>query len=234
MEPTKTAIKRLASDIKNINNDPLESHGIYYKHDDENLLKGYAMIVGPENTPYSYGYYLFEINFPYDYPYKPPVFTFSTNGDKIRMNPNLYRSGKVCVSILNTWKGEQWSSCQTIRTVLLTLMTILNDKPLLNEPGFNESHRDFNSYNEIIFYKNIEIAIIRIINNTENYPVSKFFIEEIKELFNKNYDNILKVIDSKAHVPNKLFTSIYDMNISANYSDLKNNLTKLNKDLRVS
>ena len=28
---------------------PLENNGIYYKHDEDNILRGYAMIIGPEN-----------------------------------------------------------------------------------------------------------------------------------------------------------------------------------------
>lgn len=234
MEPTKTAVKRLASDIKNIIKDPLDSHGIYYKHDDEDLLKGYAMIIGPEDTPYNYGYYLFEFNFPYDYPYKPPVLNFCTNGDKIRMNPNLYRSGKVCISILNTWKGDQWSSCQTIRTILLTLMTILNDKPLLNEPGFRITHRDFQPYSDIIYYKNIEIAIIRIINAKEGeFVISKYFKDEIIKIFVKNYENILKVIKKKniydKNTTNYLSTGVYDMNIVVKYDELEEKVKDIYK-----
>ena len=60
-----------------------------------------------------------------------------------RFHPNLYRNGKVCLSILNTWKGEQWTSCQTIRSILLTLITLFHNKPLLNEPGFTEKSSDF-------------------------------------------------------------------------------------------
>lgn len=223
--PSRTAIKRLASDVKNIMNDPLDVHGIYYNHDDENILKGYAMLVGPENTPYNYGYYLFEFNFPNDYPYRPPVLTFHTNGDRIRMNPNLYRSGKVCISILNTWKGEQWSSCQSIRTVLLTLITILNNKPLTNEPGYKETDKDFNNYNEIIYYKNIDISILRVIDKCEQYIITKYFISIMKELFVKNYENIVKIIDEKNEKsPNSYNTSVYDMYVPINYGKLKSEI----------
>lgn len=232
--PNRTAIKRLASDVKNIMNDPLDAHGIYYKHDDENILKGYAMLVGPENTPYNYGYYLFEFNFPSDYPYRPPVLTFHTNGDRIRMNPNLYRSGKVCISILNTWKGEQWSSCQTIRTVLLTLITILNDKPLTNEPGYKETDKDFNHYNEIIYYKNIDISILRVIDKCEQYIITKHFISIMKELFVKNYENIIKLVDEKKEKSPKSYkTSVYDMYVPIYYDKLKNEIKMLYDKIKV-
>ena len=57
----KETISRLIKDVKEIIKNPLESHGIYYKHDHEDLLKGKALIIGPQGTPYENGFYLFEI-----------------------------------------------------------------------------------------------------------------------------------------------------------------------------
>ena len=63
--------------------------------------------------------------------------------DLTRFNPNFYRNGKVCLSILNTWEGEKWSSCQSIRSILITLQMTMNETPLLNEPGIHEiSHKN--------------------------------------------------------------------------------------------
>ena len=47
----KTAINRLLKDVRNIIKNPLTEQGIYYVHDDTDILKGYAMIVGPSETP---------------------------------------------------------------------------------------------------------------------------------------------------------------------------------------
>ena len=56
------------------------------------------------------------VQFPEDYPSSAPQIQFlTTNGGKTRFNPNLYADGKVCLSILGTWRGEsgeQWSSVQ--------------------------------------------------------------------------------------------------------------------------
>ena len=120
------------------------------------MLKGYAVIFGPPDTIYEYGAYLFEFNFPKTYPFSPPKLTYLTNNGKTRFNPNLYRSGKVCVSILNTWRGPGWTSCMTIRTILITLTTLLHNKPLLNEPGITDTHRSFHDYNKIIQYRNFD------------------------------------------------------------------------------
>ena len=72
---SKDSIHRLVRDIKLINKSPLHDQGIYYNHDDENILKGYAMIIGPSETPYENGMYFFELDFPCDYPHCPPKLT---------------------------------------------------------------------------------------------------------------------------------------------------------------
>ena len=164
---TKETISRLINDIKQIIKNPLCEHGIYYQHDEEDMLKGYALIVGPEDTPYFGGYYFFIFDFPCNYPYSPPKLTFCTNAcannSSIRFNPNLYVNGKVCISVLNTWRGEQWTACQTISTILLSLSSLLCVDPLLNEPGFNKSSVDMQTYTSIIEYSNINVAICDII-----------------------------------------------------------------------
>ena len=112
-------VKRLIRDIVSLHKQPLIKQGIYYQHDDENMLVGYAMIIGPQDTPYEHGFFFFKFIFPDNYPLNPPKVVYMTNDGKTRFHPNLYRNGKTCLSILNTWKGESWTSCQTIRSILL-------------------------------------------------------------------------------------------------------------------
>lgn len=97
--------KRLLKDVIDILKNPLEDNGIYYKHDENDMLCGYALIMGPEETLYNYGYYLFKFTFPTDYPFSPPKLTYLTNNGHTRFHPNLYITGKVCLSILNTLEG---------------------------------------------------------------------------------------------------------------------------------
>jgi ubiquitin-conjugating enzyme E2 Z len=222
---TKSTITRLLHDVKNIIKNPLNENGIYYAHDDEDMLKGYALIIGPSDTPYFGGNYLFEINYPPNYPHSPPHVIYCTNGDNIRFNPNLYTNGKVCVSILNTWRGEQWTSCQTISTLLLTLCTLLCKDPLLNEPGVTRLHNDFYTYTKIIEYKNIDIAILRMVDKTTGvYPEKfDFFYHIIKENFIKNAPEIIKYLEEKVvQSPNDIHfnTSMYNMNVVLNYKNL--------------
>ena len=212
---SKETINRLLKDVKDIIKNPLTDQGIYYIHDDTDMLKGYAMIVGPSDTPYFGGFYFFELIYPYDYPHSPPKVKYWTNGNNIRFNPNLYTCGKVCVSLLNTWRGDQWTSCQTISTVLLTLCTLLCADPLLNEPGVSKNHPDINNYNEIIGYSNIDIAICDIIQKKKGVYMSFFdhFYSIVKDNFVKNYDKILEIAKNKNPENHFVRTGYYGMNV---------------------
>jgi hypothetical protein len=61
----------------------------------------------------------------------------------LRVNPNLYVDGKVCLSLLNTWTGrgnEVWDpSSSSILQVLVSLQgLVLNEKPYFNEAGYEK------------------------------------------------------------------------------------------------
>ena len=50
------AIKRILKDIKTLNDNELEDIGIYI-HTTDNIYNLQVLMVGPENTPYNYGYF---------------------------------------------------------------------------------------------------------------------------------------------------------------------------------
>jgi len=227
---SKETIQRLRNDIVTIIKNPLNDNGIYYKHSEDDLLKGYAMIIGQEDTPYFGGYYFFELCFPNDYPYSPPKVIFCTNGNGIRMNPNLYTCGKVCVSILNTWTGESWNSCQTVSTILLTLSTLLCNNPLLNEPGVTKSEDDVIKYNNIIEFANIDVGICDIISKKIYLPFFDIFIDIIKENFIKNIDKYINFVQNKINENKtnfKIYTRYYGLNIFIDYIKVLNKLNEL-------
>ena len=220
---SKDTISRLLKDVKHIFKNPLTENGIYYIHDDSDMMKGYALIIGPSDTPYFGGNYFFEITYPFDYPHSPPKVKYCTNGNNIRFNPNLYKCGKVCISLLNTWRGDQWTSCQSISTVLLTLCTLLCNNPLLNEPGVIPSHNDMKPYNEIILFANLDIAVCDIITKKTGIymPFFDHFYPFIKENFNKNYDKLMEFAENKNKTDfvdsTILKTGYYSLCIDVNY-----------------
>lgn len=221
-------IKRLSRDIKILENSNLEENGIYFVLDEKNITNIKCMIIGPKDTPYEYGYYFFKIKITLEYPFEPPQVTFIVNSN-IRFNPNLYTCGKVCVSILNTWSGPQWSSCLNLKSILLSLQSLLNSNPLQNEPGFEEeftnNHRE---YIQIIQHENLRVSIIENINQikSENF---KEFESIIVKLFLKNYSEIHELAQ-KYKVEYKDYdifkVNIYNLSIYNNFSRLIEKLEK--------
>jgi ubiquitin-protein ligase len=228
---SKDTIKRLIKDVREIIKTPLTSHGIHYHHSNDDILCGQAMIIGPADTPYEQGYYFFDFKFPEDYPHKPPVVTYHTNDGTTRFNPNLYKSGKVCISILNTWRGDQWTGCQSISSILLALCTLLNNAPLLNEPGLTENNADFNKYNSILTYMNFKVAMVQVIKD-------RFIKNKFPELYDimikdfiKNYDKIMVMFHKKYTERRFILTKVYNMSVVIEYSIVKDELETVYKML---
>jgi hypothetical protein len=84
--------------------------------------------------------------------------------------------------MLNTWRGEQWTSCLTIKSVLLTLLSIMDSQPMLHEPGVTEKHHDYQKYHTMILYKNLEFSCIRLMEEFMNTTIIPFEME-YKEYF---------------------------------------------------
>lgn len=234
---TKETIQRLLKDIKQIINHPLTDNGIYYSHDETDMMKGYAMIIGPANTPYFGGFYFFKFEFPYDYPFSPPKVTYMTNDGSTRYNPNLYKCGKVCVSILNTWPGDKWSACQTLNSILLSLCSLLNDAPLENEPGHNKNSNDFIPYQHSIEFKNINFCICDLLNISKNLIPTPFhiFYPFMKENFINNYDKILEFVETKEKTAYNTteYVQIYCMKTEIDYMRLKEKLIQTKTTIDV-
>jgi len=220
---SKETIKRLLKDVKEMIKEPLDNHGIYYKHDESNILKGYVYICGPKDSQYFGGCYFFEFTFPYDYPHQPPKVEFKTNDGQTRFHPNMYRSGKICLSILNTWKGDQWTGCQSIRTILLTIVSIMDTMPLLHEPGFTEKHFDVAKYNKIILFKNFDFAVNSMFLKDSRWCISPFnelFKVEMEDELKKNRADILSILEGKKDEPSEnVRTGIYNLNIQINWKN---------------
>lgn len=234
-------VKRLVKDVKDVLKNPLNDNGIYYIHDDENMLFGYALIIGPKGTPYENGMYFFKFIYPKDYPFSPPKVKFLTNDGECRFHPNMYRNGKVCLSVLNTWKGDGWTSCNNIRSVLLIIQSVMDEIPLLHEPGIFISNIDVTKYTDSVKYNNISFAIL--------YTFKKILVEQslskpfmilsdiVLDIFKRkkeDYDNMIKTYIEKNN--NKNNTSIhvqtYNMNTNIDLNRIENEWNELNTKVK--
>ncbi|XP_068640389.1 probable ubiquitin-conjugating enzyme E2 23 [Aristolochia californica] len=157
-----------------------------------------AVIVGAYGTPYQDGLFFFDFQLQPEYPQVPPSAYYHSSG--LRINPNLYEDGKVCLSLLNTWNGkgnEVWDpSSSSILQVLVSLQgLVLNSKPYFNEAGYDkqvgtaEGEKNSLSYNENTFLLNCK-TMLYILRRPP-----KHFEEVVKQHFQTRGPFILKACD---------------------------------------
>jgi len=173
MPPSALAIRRITLDIKRVME--LADAGLFWIHDENEVNHGWAVVCGCDDTPYHGGIFCFEVRFPDNYPFEPPLFNYLTNDGKTRFNPNLYKNGKVCLSLLNTWQGEPWSGVQSLMSILQSIQTaVINQDPLVNEPAHPASrdpgHADIQVYNRMTFQATLETAILGYLTPSETPP----------------------------------------------------------------
>ena len=99
-----------------------------------------VLILGPLDTPYEYAPFVIDFsleNFPQQ---APQAFFHSWTDGSGPVNPNLYENGKICLSLLGTWPGddkqETWTPGKS--TILQVLVSILG-LVLVREPYYSES-----------------------------------------------------------------------------------------------
>ncbi|CAH8331494.1 unnamed protein product [Eruca vesicaria subsp. sativa] len=155
---TKSWVKKVQQEWSNLEADLPNT--IYVRVYEERMDLIRAALVGAPGTPYHDGLFFFDIMLPPQYPHEPPMVHYHSGG--MRLNPNLYESGRVCLSLLNTWNGsgtEMWNPVSSsILQVLLSFQAlVLNEKPYFNEAGYDkqlgraEGEKNSVSYNENAF-----------------------------------------------------------------------------------
>ena len=111
------AAQRISKELDNLTKDPPANCSAGPVGDD--IFHWQATLMGPGESPFEGGVFFLDINFPTDYPYKPPRVTFAT---KI-YHPNINSSGGICLDILK----DQWSPALTISKVLISICSLLDD-----------------------------------------------------------------------------------------------------------
>ncbi|KAI3413961.1 Ubiquitin-conjugating enzyme E2 R2 [Globodera pallida] len=121
-----SAIRALQMELRSLQSQPVE--GFTVTCDDDNMFKWTVGIFGPPGTLYQGGYFKAHLKFPTNYPYSPPTMRFIHSV----WHPNVYENGDTCISILHPpvddpHSGERWNPTQSVRTVLLSVISLLNE-----------------------------------------------------------------------------------------------------------
>nr|XP_004667783.2 ubiquitin/ISG15-conjugating enzyme E2 L6 [Jaculus jaculus] len=118
-----SACKRVAKELEELLKQPPPYLG-HLSSEDANVLVWHALL--PDQPPYHLRAFSVCINFPKDYPLKPPTVRFTT---KI-YHPNVSEDGQVCMPLISK---ENWKPHTKICQVLEALIILVN-RPNLGEP----------------------------------------------------------------------------------------------------
>ncbi|GMH64119.1 hypothetical protein TrVE_jg3370 [Triparma verrucosa] len=101
--------------------------------EDESIYNWELMIMGPESTPYEGGFFRANLKFPESFPNMPPEMIFQSE----MWHPNVYSSGKVCISILHPpgtdehnpqeTAEERWRPIIGVEQIVLSVISMLSD-----------------------------------------------------------------------------------------------------------
>jgi len=123
------AMKLLGKQLAEFEEEPVE--GFYVRANEKNIFQWDAWIEGPKDTYYEGGVFKVRVEFPHDFPLNPPTLTFVSDF----WHPNVYKDGKVCISILHPPgpddmsgedESERWLPTRSIATIMLSLISILS------------------------------------------------------------------------------------------------------------
>ena len=207
------ATRRLMKDIQRAQEELIQQQGIWYFMNEADMTKGFALLKGPEDTPYDGCLLLFSVQFPSDYPFSPPKVLFLTSDGRTRFHPNLYVEGKVCLSILGTFPGPSWSGTQSLNSVLLSILGLLDNNPLAHEPAYTNGtlldarHRDYADFVEHQMVKLMLQTIKRFEDKERNHPWAPFE-EIVTEQLPLLKDRLYKKIAEREKHPERLWGSV--------------------------
>jgi len=108
----------------------------------QDLLNWEVVIPGKDGTLWEGARIPMTMTFTEDYPNKPPVCKFKLVQGKPLFHPNVYPSGKICLSLLDAEKS--WKPSLTIKHLLIGIQTLLDD-PNNSDPAQEEPYQAYKS-----------------------------------------------------------------------------------------
>lgn len=229
----KLMMKRLAREYASFKNSlpVFFESSVFVRIDSTDNRNIKVLITGPDNTPYDSGCFIFDASSGNDYPSNTPKMIFLNHGGK-RFNPNLYDNGKVCLTLLGTWRGhasENWNPLtSTLQQLFVSVQSqILVPEPFYNEPGYETGYNTKEGKETSRQYTNerrmytLNHAMYDLIVNPKLYPE---FTDVIVNHFKLKKKYILQLCDKWDKEPQNNFAA----GTSEIIKKLKECLEKLN------
>lgn len=114
--------------------------GIYVRTWESALDLIRVLILGPLDTPYGYAPFVIDLYLDHNYPHQPPqAFFHSWTHGTGPINPNLYEDGKICLSLLGTWPGDERNETwNPLNSTILQLVVSLVGLVFVKEPFYSK------------------------------------------------------------------------------------------------
>ena len=225
-----SALKRITADATELSKPLYADVGIFYAVNEQDIHKGYACVFGPADSPYEDCPMLYEFTIPSTFPFDNPQVQFRTYDGKTRFHPNMYVDGKCCLSILGTWSGPRWASTMRLSTILITLQSLMDNNPILHEPGYaNPSAQMAQEYRDRVEHACIHYILERAETQPFKQPAA---FQPFQEQFRERLPGVLDRLESRLHKllekGEKQFQGLaYQMSGMTQYQTLLNRVLKL-------
>ena len=122
-----------------------------------NMMKWECGIPGKQGTMWEGATYSLTLEFPEEYPDKPPKCKFPAGF----FHPNIYPSGSVCLSLVD--ESKDWKPAITVKQILLGIQDLL-DNPNPKSPAQEDAYRCFVK-NKKNYEKRVRAQAVRYANN---------------------------------------------------------------------
>ncbi|GAA0162821.1 ubiquitin-protein ligase [Lithospermum erythrorhizon] len=172
------------------------------------------------------------------------------------LNPNLYHCGHVCLSLINSWRGEKGGKWMQNKSTILQLLVslqglVLNDIPYFNEAGYEVAPDKMTpvklqksiDYNEKSFFLSCKTMLCKMRNPPKHFEsfVTGHFQRRAKYILAsiEAYESGLCLVgDYKEDGPSSskpyLVSAKFKTNINKIYQDLKVAFDKIEKSAEIT
>lgn len=180
------ALRRLQNERKKIPKDGVDIGFFATIRNETDILTWDVFIRGSKHSVYDGIVLHAEMVFPIDYPMNPPKMKFLSP----MHHPNIYKDGSVCISILHKAgddptgyepANERWSPVQCIRTIVLSVIVILNE-PNTDSPADIDAAKERNKNKDDYEQKVREMAKLNHLEYADVISKCKMISDEEKEI----------------------------------------------------
>ncbi|KAL1427719.1 hypothetical protein MTO96_017155 [Rhipicephalus appendiculatus] len=158
-QPTPHCLLRVQTDIVEFIAQPPAR--LFISPEENDITQVHVLMLGAPGSPYEGGFFQFFVKFPSNYPLSPPRIRFlNTDAGRVRFHIHLYNNGKVCVTTLGTaGTTSDWSPAQTLSSTLVSVQSLLSDKPYFDAIKQEKTPGDSERYNAFVQHETIRVAV---------------------------------------------------------------------------